>query len=397
MYRNTYVEININNLQENVKNIKNYFNNYEYYFGVVKGNAYGHDIHIIDYLIKSGINYLAISSLEEALKVRKINKDIPILCLEPIDLEYLNICLENNITIVIHDYEYYKELIKKNIDKNLKVHLKIDSGMNRIGLKDKNQINEIYKELLNNDNIFLEGIFTHLATTGISDKYWDEQVSKFKYLIKDIDLNKIPIVHMARSIAFLDHPKIDICNGIRMGIAMYGYDPNPIERNDFKSKLKKIKAKIRIKKYNISPTVNKSPVELKPAFSLYSEIMQIKYVKKGEFVGYGAGYIAQEDIIIGTIPIGYDDGIFRKSKGRAVVINNKRYNLIGDIGMGMISVKIDDTVKLHDKVTLIGDGISLREVSAHNGTTIYESMCNIKNTVPRVFIKDNKTIKIQEY
>ena len=397
MYRNTFVEININNLQDNVKNIKNYFNDYKYYFGVVKGNAYGHDIHIIDYLIESGINYLAVSSLEEALKLREVNKDIPVLCLEPIDLEYLDICIKNKITIVIHDYEYYKELINKSINDHLIVHIKLDTGMNRLGIKDKQQVTEIYNYLINNNNIFLEGIFTHLATTGISDKYWDEQVRKFKYLTQDIDLNKVPIIHMARSIAFLDHPKIDICNGIRIGIAMYGYDPNPIQRNDLKSKLRKIKAKMRIKKYNISTAIDKSPIELKPAFSLYSEIIQMKNVKKGEFVGYGAGYIAQEDMIIGTIPIGYDDGIFRKSKGRAVVINKKRYNLIGDIGMGMVSVKLDESVKLHDKVILIGEGISLKEVSAHNGTIIYESMCNIKNTVPRVFKKDNEIIKIQEY
>ena len=397
MYRNTFVEINIDNLQENVKNIKNYFNNYKYYFGVVKGNAYGHDIHIINYLIESGINYLAVSSLEEAIKLRKVNNEIPVLCLEPIDLDYIDICIKNNITITIHDYDYYKGLMNKKLEGKLKVHIKIDSGMNRIGIKDRDHITEIYNNLINSKNIILEGIYTHLATTGISDIYWDKQVKKFKYLTENIDLNKIPIVHMARSIAFLDHPKIDICNGIRIGIAMYGYDPNPIQRNDLKSKLRAIKAKMRIKKYKISPTINKAPIELKPAFSLCSEIIQVKDVKKGEFVGYGAGYIATEDIVVGTIPIGYDDGIFRKSRGRYVVINNKRYTLIGDIGMGMISVKIDKTVKLHDRVTLIGEGISLKEVSTHNGTTIYESMCNIKNTVPRVFKKENKIIKIQEY
>lgn len=347
--------------------------------------------------MKVGINYLAVSSLEEAIKLRKVNNEIPVLCLEPIDLDYIDICIKNNITITIHDYDYYKGLMNKKLEGKLKVHIKIDSGMNRIGIKDRDHITEIYNNLINSKNIILEGIYTHLATTGISDIYWDKQVKKFKYLTENIDLNKIPIVHMARSIAFLDHPKIDICNGIRIGIAMYGYDPNPIQRNDLKSKLRAIKAKMRIKKYKISPTINKAPIELKPAFSLCSEIIQVKDVKKGEFVGYGAGYIATEDIVVGTIPIGYDDGIFRKSRGRYVVINNKRYTLIGDIGMGMISVKIDKTVKLHDRVTLIGEGISLKEVSTHNGTTIYESMCNIKNTVPRVFKKENKIIKIQEY
>ena len=95
MYRKTYVEVNLDNLKNNVKNIVNYYNNYKYYFGVVKGNCYGHGTtYVINELIESGVNYFAVSSLEEALEVRNINKEIPILCLEPIRIEYINICIE---------------------------------------------------------------------------------------------------------------------------------------------------------------------------------------------------------------------------------------------------------------------------------------------------------------
>ena len=107
MYRKTYVEINIDNLKNNVENIINYYNDYKYYFGVVKGNCYGHGVtYVINELIESGVNYLAVSSLEEALEIRKINKKIPILSLEPIALEYIDICIKNNITITVHDYNY---------------------------------------------------------------------------------------------------------------------------------------------------------------------------------------------------------------------------------------------------------------------------------------------------
>ena len=102
MYRNTYIEININNLQHNVKEIVKKYPDYQYYFGVVKGNAYGHSDKIAKYLIESGINYFAISSLEEAVSLRKNGITIPILCLEPIDIEYINECIENDITITIH-------------------------------------------------------------------------------------------------------------------------------------------------------------------------------------------------------------------------------------------------------------------------------------------------------
>ena len=398
MFRKTYVEVNIDNLKNNVKNIVNNYNKYNYFIGVVKGNCYGHGVtYVINELIESGINYLAVSSLEEALEARNVNKKIPILCLEPIAIEYLDICIKNKITITVHDYNYAKKLIEKNINKKIKIHLKIDSGMNRLGFKDKNELNEIYKKLKENKNIEIEGIYTHCATLGINDKEWDNQLNKFKYLTEDINLSEIPIVHLAKSAAFIDHPKIDFCNGIRLGIAMYGYDPNPkYNTNGIKNKLRQIKRNILRKKNKVSETTTKIPFELKPAFKMYTELIQIKKVKKGEFVGYGAMYRADEDITIGIMPVGYDDGIFRKSTGRYVSIKNKRYKIIGDVGMGMTAVKIDDSIEITDRVTLIGDSIPIKEVATHNGTSIYETMCNIGKTIPRVYVKDDEIVAVEE-
>ena len=398
MIRKTYVEVNIDNLKNNVKNIVNNYNKYNYFIGVVKGNCYGHGVtYVINELIESGINYLAVSSLEEALEARNVNKKIPILCLEPIAIEYLDICIKNKITITVHDYNYAKKLIEKNINKKIKIHLKIDSGMNRLGFKDKNELNEIYEKLKENKNIEIEGIYTHFATLGINDKEWDNQLNKFKYLTEDINLSEIPIVHLAKSAAFIDHPKIDFCNGIRLGIAMYGYDPNPkYNTNGIKNKLRQIKRNILRKKNKVSETTTKIPFELKPAFKMYTELIQIKKVKKGEFVGYGAMYRADEDITIGIMPVGYDDGIFRKSTGRYVSIKNKRYKIIGDVGMGMTAVKIDDSIEITDRVTLIGDNIPIKEVATHNGTSIYETMCNIGKTIPRVYVKDDEIVAVEE-
>ena len=398
MFRKTYVEVNIDNLKNNVKNIVNNYNKYNYFIGVVKGNCYGHGVtYVINELIESGINYLAVSSLEEALEARNVNKKIPILCLEPIAIEYLDICIKNKITITVHDYNYAKKLIEKNINKKIKIHLKIDSGMNRLVFKDKNELNEIYEKLKENKNIEIEGIYTHFATLGINDKEWDNQLNKFKYLTEDINLSEIPIVHLAKSAAFIDHPKIDFCNGIRLGIAMYGYDPNPkYNTNGIKNKLRQIKRNILRKKNKVSETTTKIPFELKPAFKMYTELIQIKKVKKGEFVGYGAMYRADEDITIGIMPVGYDDGIFRKSTGRYVSIKNKRYKIIGDVGMEMTAVKIDDSIEITDRVTLIGDNIPIKEVATHNGTSIYETMCNIGKTIPRVYVKDDEIVAVEE-
>ena len=147
MYRNTYVEINIDNLQNNVKEIVRKYPEYDYYFAVVKGNAYGHSDKICKYLIERGINYFAISSLEEAISLRKDGIKTPILCLEPIGLEYIQKCIDNDITITVHDYEYFQKLQKIDIKKPLKVHIKIDSGLCRLGLYDKMQVKEVVEEI----------------------------------------------------------------------------------------------------------------------------------------------------------------------------------------------------------------------------------------------------------
>ncbi len=189
MYRNTYIEINIDNLQHNVREIIKKYPEYQYYFGVVKGNAYGHSDKVVKYLVDAGINYLAISSLEEGISLRKDGITIPILCLEPIDIKHIDTCIEQNITITVHDYEYYRQLMSKEIENPLKVHLKIDSGLCRLGLYDKDQVKEVVDSLKSKPNVILEGIFTHFATDGIYDVSWDNQFARFKELTSKIDLS----------------------------------------------------------------------------------------------------------------------------------------------------------------------------------------------------------------
>lgn len=397
MYRNTYAEINIDNLQNNVKEIIKKYPDYQYYFGVVKGNAYGHSFKICKYLIESGINYLCISSLEEAICLRKDGITIPILCLEPINIEHINKCIQYNITISVHEYQYFKELMEIELEETLKVHIKIDSGLCRLGLYNKEQINEVINELSKKTNIEVEGIFTHFATDGIYDISWDKQYAKFKELTSEIDLSKIPIVHLGRSQTLLNHDKIPFANGIRLGIILYGYNttPKPLP-TDFINRLRKFKRKLYNKRNHISKTITDININLKKAFSLYSEVIQVKKIKKGSFVGYGRIYEAQEDMYVAVIPIGYADGFSRKNKGRDIVINEKRYPLIGEINMGMVIAKVDETVKTNDKVTLIGEGIPMEEVARYMTTSIYEGSCMLNSWVPRVLTKNGKIVEIDE-
>ena len=382
MYRKTYVKINEENLTNNIKEIISKYNDYKYYFGVVKANAYGHGDYIVNDLIKGGINYLAVSSLEEAISIRKYNKEIPILCLEPIDLTYLKEIEDNNVTITIENIDYVKELINKKLNKKVKVHLKLDTGMNRLGFKEKEELDESIKLLKENKNIFLEGIYTHIATSGINDIYYDKQINKFVELTKDI--KNIPIVHLARSMTLVNHPKLDNVNGVRLGICMYGFNnsiPTP-------TGLRKVRRNLRLKKMNISESILSNNLNLKTAFTLYTEVMSIRKVKQGEFVGYGANYIAKEDIIVATLPIGYYDGMNQNMK--YVSINNKKYEIIGDICMDMTMVKVDNTVKLHDKVEVFGNNISIKEVSKNMNTNAYHILTSITNRVPRVYDNDKE-------
>ena len=396
MFRNTYVEIDLNNLKYNIDQIVNNYPDYKYYFAVVKGNAYGHSSLVAKYLVESGINYLVISSLDEAIEMRKDNPSVPILCVEPIDIQYIDKCISNNITITVHDKDYLNLLLKCKIKSVLKIHIKIDSGMSRLGINTKEEFDEVYNLIKSNSNLYLEGIFSHFATVGIYDKEWDKQVNNFKHITSSINLSDIPIVHMGNSISLVNHPKIPFCNGIRLGLVMYGYiGPSPIV-SGFKSKLRELKRKHFSKKYKLSPVITDLSINFKPAYSLYSEVIQVKTIKKGDTVSYGAKYVAKEDEKIAIIPIGYSDGIRKTCVGFNVSINGKKYPIIGDVCMGMIIVKVDDSVKCYDKVTLIGKDNPIFNMSRYIGTSVYEVLCNINPIVPRKLVLDGKIVEVDQ-
>ena len=386
MYRKTYVKINNSVLKNNIKEIISKYNNYKYYIGVVKANAYGHGDYIVNDLIASGINYLAVSSLEEALSIRKYNQEIPILCLEPISIDYLKEITDNNITITIENLDYVKELIKQDINSNLKIHLKLDTGMNRLGFNNQSELEESIKLLKENNSILIEGLYTHLATSGINDIYYDKQINNFKDLISNINLKEIPIIHIGRSITLVHHEKLDFVNGIRLGICMYGFNGSYKEPTG----LRKIKRNMLLKKLKISESILSNDLNLHTAFTLYTEVMSIRNVKKGEFVGYGANYISKEDIMVATLPIGYVDGI--KKEMKYVSINQNKYEIIGDVCMDMTLVKIDSKVNIHDKVEIFGDNISIKEVSARINANAYHVLTGITTRVPRTY-EDGKEIK----
>ena len=349
MYRHTYVEVNLGNIKSNINTIMNRCSNYEYYFGVVKADSYGHySNEVIRTIIDSGINYLCVATLDEAMYIREEIKDIPILVLGIVDLKYINICINNNITITVSNKEYAEELSKINDIDKLKVHFKINTGMNRLGFSDLDLFNYSYNLL--KDKVNVEGIFSHIYNSmNTNDTY--KQIYLFKIYC---DLVNVKISHLFASDAMLKYAKPDFCNGCRIGISMYGL----CEYRD---------------------------IELKSTFKLISEVIQINEDVTGT-LGYGGTYNIQEGDRIAVIPIGYADGFIRRNKGNYVYINNNKYKIIGNICMDMLFVLVDSNIKVGDKVYLIKDNEHLMEISNYLDTIPYEIICSISKRVPRVYI-----------
>lgn len=369
--RETYALINLKYLKENIKEIKAVYNDYKYYIGVVKANSYGHGICTVSSLEEAGINYFAVSSLEEALEARKYTK-LPILCFGYVNIKDIEKVIENNITLSIISYEYFKELVK--LDKKITVHIKINTGMNRFGIKEN--LDKIIKEI-ELSKLELEGIYTHLATSGVSDKYYDYQIKNFEKITKNIDLKKIKMVHIFNSLALARHKKLPYCNAVRLGLMMYGFTYNVGELNAIAT----LKRKIKLKGKNISETTLTNKLKLKKVLSLYSEVVNINKIEKGEFAGYNAKYIADKTSFIAVVSIGHADGITNLYK--EVEINNKKYKIVG-ICMDYILVLVDNSIKIHDKVTIIGDKITVGNI-ASNLDTPQHILVSITDRVKRKY------------
>lgn len=389
----SYVEIDLDKIGANARAITQKYSDYKYFIAVLKGDGYGHGMEVANEMCKNGINYFAVSSLEEAQSFRKVNKDAPLLCLHPVHLSRIEEAKRLNLTIAVNELDYLKRLLDLNIDCNFKVHLQIDTGFNRLGFKDKNEVKTAV-DMINGSNFVLEGIYQHFATAGIFDPHWDEQVRNFKELTSLIDLKKIPIVHMGSSVSMLTHPKQPFTTGVRMGIAIYGYNVAPDSlSNSPKDKLRKMRNNYFIKKYNISETYFDVKIDLQPAMKMKTRILQLKKVNKGEWFGYNASYTADEDIILAILPVGYNNGIGHANHGRRVVINGKKYPVVGEMCMNMTAVKVDSSVKIDDEVTLLGDGITVGMFGRSSGMGNAEALVNIGKNNPRFYVKDGKVVK----
>lgn len=339
--------INLSNLEHNIKQIKNHFKNYTYYMAVVKSNAYGLGIEAIKVIAKY-CNYLVVSNIEEAIVIRNEHITLPILVLEPIQSNQIDYFEKYQLSATIEDCDVLASLQNTKIP----IHIKVNTGMNRFGFSSTNDVLNACS-LINQNNLLLEGIYTHLYYVDNKAKTC-EQIEEFKNILSQIP-SSIPIVHVFNSQALCECEKLDFANGVRIGDLIYG-----------------LKADDALK--------------LQSTFSLKTHILSIRKVHKGETVGYDGGYPVLENSVIAVLPIGYSQGLTKNHIGTNVYIHNRPYPIIGNT-MNQTFIKVDETVHKNDIVDIYKDTFHLLELSQQLKTVPQELMLILDKNIDKKYEK----------
>ncbi|WP_099363885.1 alanine racemase [Fredinandcohnia onubensis] len=374
-YRDTWVEVDLDCVFENVKNMKGFLPEQVDVMAVVKANAYGHgDVEVAKTALEAGATYLAVAFIDEAISLRHGGIDAPILVLGASRPTDVVIAAEHNISLTIYSEEWLDEVLK-NYQGNtpLTLHLKLDTGMGRLGVKEKGEIQTILKKVEQSPQLQLDGVFTHFATADeIDTSYFDQQYRNFLEMLEWIP-NKPKLIHCGNSATGYRFPD-KVFNVVRLGIGMYGMTPSP----EIKDQL---------------------PCELEQAFSFHSKLVHVKQISKGEKVSYGATFTADEDMWVGTVPVGYADGWIRKLQNTNVLIDGELCQIIGRVCMDQFMVRLPNKLPVGTKVTLIGEQnnrfISVDDVASALETINYEVTCTISFRVPRIFLRNKRIIEVR--
>ena len=364
-YRPTWAEVDLKAIEHNYKEIKKRVGKNINIMAVVKASAYGHGmIESSRVLEKLKTAYLGVATLDEALVLRRHNIKLPILILGSVLPEEAKAAIENNTTLTLCNIELLNAL-KKLSPKKVKVHIKIDTGMGRIGVWHEKAADFI-KNVKKVKNIEIEGIYTHFSIAGRDKLFTQYQIDSFENIIAHLEKENIviPFKHAANSIACVDLRKSHL-NMVRPGIIVYGIYP------------KRTFPKL---------------IKLKPAFSLKTKIVFVKDTPPGRSISYGRTHITKSNTKVATIPIGYADGYGRILSNKAeVLVRGFRAPLIGKVTMdqAMIDVGHIKGVKVGDEVTLIGkqkrEEIRIEKLARLSGTIPYEIVTGITSRVPRIY------------
>lgn len=379
-YRPTRVEISLDALRHNLEAFRRALPEPVHMMAVVKADAYGHGaVQVCREALLHGIDYIAVAFLDEALELRRAGIAAPILVLGYTPPEGLEMAARHDVTLNIYTPELLDawERLKAASPRELqlKIHVKIDSGMNRIGVTTEAEAIRLIERALRLDGLRVEGLFTHFACADETDKsYTQEQHARFARVVhyfreRGVDF---PFIHAGNSAAAIDTPELSF-NMVRLGIGMYGLYP--------------------------SEEVDHQRIDLQPVLSIKSSIVMVKNVPAGAGVSYGAIYRPEREETIATLPIGYADGYSRMLTGKAqVLVRGQRVPVVGRICMDQCMLKVSgiSDISIEEEVVILGcqgeERITAEEHASWLGTINYEIICMISHRVPRVYVKNGQVV-----
>ena len=383
MNTRTWAEIDFDALKFNIKQIRRITDKKAMVMAVVKADAYGHGAaECSKILLENGADRLGVACYDEAIQLRRAGIEAPILILGASFEEEIEELVKNDITITVFSYEFAAKIsnVAKNLSKTAKIHIKLDTGMTRIGYLadiDDNKITDEIIDISKLDNIEIEGIFSHFSTADEKDSEYTKL--QFERFIKVCDMLKekgldIPIKHIANSAAIMMYPETHL-DMVRAGIILYGIYP--------------------------SDEVDKTKINLKSVMSVKSKITCIREVAPNRGVSYGKMYITKGRTQIAAVPIGYADGYTRMLSGRAkMLVCGKSVDVIGKICMDQCMIDVTDVnnINVGDEVTVFGSQtVTADDLAAALGTIPYEILCMISKRIPRYFKENGKTVEILNY
>ncbi len=379
-----WAEISLDNIAHNIREIRRITGKSAEIMGVVKADAYGHGVmEVAKTLLENGASRFAVSMLDEAIQLRRAGIEVPILILGYTDPRRANEIIENDVTQSVFSHDLAQALSDEAVrqSKKVKIHIKIDTGMSRIGFLPGYSAVKNVVEISRLSNIIIEGLFTHFATADEKNReYTNTQFERFMSIcceLQRIGIH-IPVKHCANSAAIIEYPEMHL-DMVRPGIILYGMYP--------------------------SEDVNKAKIDLKPAMTLKANVIMVKEVEKNTSISYGRIFTTGRTSKIATIPIGYADGFNRmlSNKGK-VLINGEFAPVVGRVCMDQCMVDITDigsNVEVGDEVVLIGaqgqNNITAEDVAQTIGMINYELVCIVGKRIPRAFVKDGKISKILNY
>jgi alanine racemase len=371
--RPTQVEVDLERLAGNYRTIRDHVAPAKM-MAVVKANAYGHGMVRAARLYQAlGADYIGVAVLEEGILLRESGIKIPILVMGGILGNQVPHFLKNDLTLAASSIERLKQIdgAARSMGRKAKVHLKIDTGMERIGVHYYNA-EPFLETALSCQNVDVEGIFSHFANSESADSTHSRlQLTRFLEVLEFYTKRGIPrpsLCHIANSGAILQIPEARF-DMVRPGILLYGVYP--------------------------SAGVRKT-VPVRPALSWKSRVVYFKIIRPNHPVGYGSAWISDRPVHAVTVPVGYGDGYFRSMSGKAeVILRGKRYPVIGTISMDQIVVNLDsDSAYSDDEVVLIGEmdgeSITCEDLAEWAGTIPYEILTNINTRVPRVYLNESR-------